>query len=109
MSVTKQVGAGDWTLSADATEALTNIFKSTDERYLTREQVCARCKISGMKLHRWRSGYTDKAGYHPPKSGFPKPFNFGTEEHPKPMWRLSELLAWENSRPRMLFCLTIAA
>ncbi|WP_269929852.1 hypothetical protein [Aminobacter sp. HY435] len=62
-----------------------------------------------MSLHRMRFGYTDKAGNeHPPARNFPKPLNFGTEKHPKPMWRLSELVAWENSRLRMLFCLTLA-
>ena len=61
--------------------------RADDELYLPASRVWARYGISSMTLHRWLNS---------PAMLFPRPHYLGRYR----FFRLSELEAWERSRPR---------
>jgi predicted DNA-binding transcriptional regulator AlpA len=57
------------------------------DSFLPAMAVCERYQITSMSLHRWLADED---------MDFPKPLYFGRFRY----WRVSELVAWERSRPR---------
>ncbi len=58
-----------------------------DDRFLPARAVWERYDVTSMSIWRW---------LRDPAMGFPRPVLFGRLRY----WKLSELLAWEASRPR---------
>jgi len=58
-----------------------------DDRFLPARAVWERYNVTSMSIWRW---------LRDPAMAFPQPVLFGRLRY----WKLSELLAWESSRPR---------
>jgi hypothetical protein len=67
--------------------AKAGLLGGAEDSFLPAMAVCGRYQITSMSLHRWLAD-EDMA--------FPKPLYFGRFRY----WRVSELVAWERSRPR---------
>ena len=65
---------------------LTNSSIPGDDRFLPARTVWERYGVTAMSLYRWLADE---------QMDFPKPVYFGRFRH----WRLSDLIAWEMTRP----------